>query len=258
MPRPTKPNPQLPDSTRRLHDFLEERRIQRKEFAVAIGITPSGVSSIFQHGRPITALQAAAIETRYGIKEKWLLEGEGPRFRDRHEGLRLEEQWLLQSALPDFRPSHVTLVEIPRMLAHQYFFENLQTFRMRLMRKPKPDEALVQHVVDWQSYIAPKFDNAMAALEEKLPVKIGEKELSDQNRGDYASAQLRQWQTARYYFMDLTTQEEEIRPSNQAEEFGHDIDRDWINHQRELFLVEWKKLLSMVIDNLRKPENKLS
>ena len=89
-------------------------------------------------------------------------------------------------------------------------------------------------------------------------MKIGEKELSDQNRGDYASAQLRQWQTARYYFMDLTTQEEEIRPSNQAEEFGHDIDRDWINHQRELFLVEWKKLLSMVIDNLSKPEKKLS
>ena len=258
MSRPTKPNPQLPDSTRRLHDFLEERRIQRKEFAVAIGITPSGVSSIFQHGRPITALQSAAIETRYGIKEIWLLEGEGPRFRDRHDGLRLEEQWLLQSALPDFRPSHVTLVEIPRMLAHQYFFENLQTFRMRLMRKPKPDEALVQHVVDWQSYIAPKFDNAMAALEEKLPVKIGEKELSDHNRMDYGLAQLRQWQTARYYFMDLTTQEEEIRPSNQAAEFGHDIDRDWINHQRELFLVEWKKLLSMVIDNLSKPENKLS
>ena len=56
--------------------------------------------------------------------------------------------------------------------------------------------------------------------------------------------------------MDLTTQEEEIRPSNQAAELGHDIDLDWINHQRELFLVKWKKLLSMVIDNLSNPRSK--
>ena len=45
------------------------------------------------------------------------------------------------------------------------------------------------------------------------------------------------------------------RPS-QAEEFGHESQIGLPS--KELFLVEWKKLLSMVIDNLSKPENKLS
>ena len=253
MPRPIKPNSQLPDSTRRLHEFLEERRIPRKKFAAAIGITPSGVSSLFQNGREITRLQAAAIETRYRINEKWLLDGEEPKFLDRYDGLNLTERWLLELGLPEYRDSFLTLVRIPRLLAEQYFNENSENLRIHLKKRLNPDEALIQQVDNWQAKIEEQFDKDFAALMKALPVKISAKELSEQNRSNYTSAQLRQWRTARYYFMDLTAQEEELRPSNHAKK--SDIDLDWIDHQRDLFLKQWRKLVSQVIENLSKPED---
>jgi len=253
MPRPIKPNSQLPDSTRRLHEFLEERRIPRKKFAAAIGITPSGVSSLFQNGRAITRLQAAAIETRYGISEKWLLDGEGPKFLNRYANLTAKEVWLLESGLPEHRASFLTMVRIPRLIAEQYFHDNSENFRKHLKKRRNPDEALIQKVDNWKAEIEEKFDEVLAALMKALPVKISAKELSDLNHSDYAPAQLRQWQTARYYFMDLTAQEEELRPSNWAKK--SDIDLDWINHQRDLFLKPWRKLFSQVIENLSKPED---
>ncbi len=253
MPRPIKPNSQLPDSTRRLHEVLEERRISRKKFAADIGITPSGVSSLFQNGRAITRLQAAAIETRYGISEKWLLDGEGPKSLNRYADLTATEVWLLELGLPEYKTSFLTMVRIPRLLAEQYFHENSENFRKHLKKRRNPDEALIQQVDNWQRGVEEKFDEVLAALMKALPVKISAKELSDLSHSDYAPAQLRQWQTARYYFMDLTVPEEEWRPSNFAKK--SDIDLDWINQQRDLFLKPWRKLFSQVIENLSKPED---
>ena len=145
------------------------------------------------------------------------------------------------------------MVRIPRLLAEQYFHENSENFRKHLKKRRNPDEALIQQVDNWQRGVEEKFDEVLAALMKALPVKISAKELSDLSHSDYAPAQLRQWQTARYYFMDLTVPEEEWRPSNFAKK--SDIDLDWINHQRDLFLKPWRKLFSQVIENLSKPED---
>ena len=56
--------------------------------------------------------------------------------------------------------------------------------------------------------------------------------------------------------MDLTVDDEKFRPSIQAKDFDHDIDLDWINRRRGPFLEQWKKLVSLVFENLRKPEDK--
>ena len=61
---------------------------------------------------------------------------------------------------------------------------------------------------------------------------------------------MKQWQTIRYYFMDLTSPNEQMLPSAEAASREIDIDLSWINDHQEKFLKPWKKLLHSVEQKL--------
>ena len=75
-----------------------------------------------------------------------------------------------------------------------------------------------------------------------------------------APPDMKQWQTIRYYCMDLTTPDEQLLPSSEAASLGIDIDLSWINDHREKFLKPWKELLHSVGQRLvdLKEENTLN
>ena len=79
MPRPLTPQSKLPESTARLSQFLAENEISRTEIAKALGMSVSGLNSIFHRGVKLSVVQAKAIEQEYGISEKWILKGEEPK-----------------------------------------------------------------------------------------------------------------------------------------------------------------------------------
>jgi len=248
MARPTKNHPKLPDSTKRLSEFLDERGIQRKQFAVEIGMSPSGLNSIFQRGVAITTVQAKAIEYKYGVNETWLLNGEEPKMIDQQDKLNLGERWLLKSTSPDSVPTEITMVIVPLTLVGEYFRFEAQQLMLKLWARGLDlNEKLFKQIQDWHNDIHSKLKGEWAQLKDDIPVKLTE------DRGFFGSFaqgptpdQLRQWQTIRYYFMDLTIPEEQPLPSSEAKSLGIDIDLSWIRVRREKFLKPWKELLLSV------------
>jgi hypothetical protein len=63
----------------RLKTVIKEKAKNKSVFAKALGLTPSALTKSFQANRPVTQMQALAIESVYGISHQWLLDGEGPK-----------------------------------------------------------------------------------------------------------------------------------------------------------------------------------
>ena len=63
----------------RLSTVIREKAKNKSVFAKALGLTPSALTKSFQANRPVTQMQALAIESVYGISHQWLLDGEGPK-----------------------------------------------------------------------------------------------------------------------------------------------------------------------------------
>ena len=64
-----------------------------------------------------------------------------------------------------------------------------------------------------------------------------------------------QWQTARYYFMDITVMEETQRPSLEAVELGIEIDMAWIDERRQQLHSRWYTLRDLVQQCLQDDES---
>ena len=97
MPRPPTPQSKLSASTARLSQFLAEKQISRTEIAKALNMSVSGLNSIFHRKVRLSVVQAKAIEQQYGISEKWLLNGEGPKMVNPWDKLNLGDRWLLEA-----------------------------------------------------------------------------------------------------------------------------------------------------------------
>ena len=75
MGRRAKSVDNLPASTRRLLEVVEDSGITRTEFAEKVGMAASGLSSLFLRGTEVSATLAKAIELEFGISQQWLLWG---------------------------------------------------------------------------------------------------------------------------------------------------------------------------------------
>ena len=103
----------------------------------------------------------------------------------------------------------------------------------------------------WNENIHDLLQAECKKLKEDLPVK----NVSDEERYRLTLEQadppeMKQWQTMRYYLMDLTTPNEQMLLSSEAASLKIDIDLSWINDHREKFLRPWKDLLHSVEQKL--------
>ena len=262
MPRPLTPQSKLPESTARLSQFLAENEISRTEIAKALGMSVSGLNSIFHRGVKLSVVQAKAIEQEYGISEKWILKGEEPKMVNPRDKLNLGDRWLLQATSPNSMRDYRSMVKWTMELTEEYFKLKAETLMMvLLMRTMKGNEELINGLKYWNENIHDLLQAECKKLKEDLPVK----NVSDEERYRLIlegadPPDMKQWQTMRYYCMDLTTPEEQMLPSSEAASLNIDIDLSWINDHREKFLRPWKELLHSVRQRLvdLKEENTLN
>ena len=80
----------------RLQTVIAQRAKNKSVFAQRLGLTPSALTKSFQNDRPVTIIQALAIEAEFGIRRQWLLEGEGEMVKGVTD-LSLEDQISLTS-----------------------------------------------------------------------------------------------------------------------------------------------------------------
>ena len=100
MPRPKSKQVELPASTQRLQEIVEESGLTIAQFAERIGMTPSGFGGVFLRGAEVSGLQARAVELEFGISHRWILTGEGSR-HTRHRELTIGQQMVLEMADPN-------------------------------------------------------------------------------------------------------------------------------------------------------------
>ena len=80
----------------RLQKVIAQKAKNKSVFAQRLGLTPSALTKSFQANRPVTLIQALAIEAEFGIRRQWLLEGEGEMVKGVTD-LSLEDQISLTS-----------------------------------------------------------------------------------------------------------------------------------------------------------------
>ena len=80
MPRPKSKKIDLPASTQRLQEIVDESGLTIAQFAERIGMTPSGFGGVFLRGAEVSGLQARAVELEFGISYRWILTGELSRY----------------------------------------------------------------------------------------------------------------------------------------------------------------------------------
>ena len=259
MGRPIgKPSHELPPAAQRLDEAIKEMEISRKDFAERLGMSPSGFRSIFQKGAKISTVLAKAIECEFQINHRWLLDGEEPKYAERFNRLYPSERWLLEFASPTDYPSPATMVDIPLTLAALYFQRILIRFTRQLSWSRLQNHEMMNEVVKWQKNIPQRLKKDWKELKQAVPVKSSYEELlSGIDRDAVPKDQLKQWNTARYYFMDLIITGVGKRPSSESAYLHYDVDQDWIDQRRNDFQGEWRTLCDKVSTVLNESEDGL-
>ena len=260
MGRPIqKPANELPPGTQRLAEAIGDLGMSRKDFAERLGMSPSGFRSIFQKGTAISPVLAKGVECEFQINHRWLLEGEEPKYVQRFSRLYPSECWLLEFASPLDYPSPATMVDIPLTLAVLFFQRNLIRLMGQLSARRLQNHEVMDEVTNWHNhYIQQRLKRDWEELKQALPVKSTSAELIlGIDRDRVPEDQLKQWQTAMYYFMDLVVVDDELRPSSEAEVLGIEIDQNWIGKHRNDFLAEWQQLFEKVSTILDRSEDGL-
>ena len=129
MGRRAKSVDNLPASTRRLLEVVEDSGTTRTEFAEKVGMAPSGLSSLFLRGTEVSATLAKAIELEFGISQQWLLEGIGSKEAQRAGELTPYQQLCLRLV-----PRHD-----PAMIWD--CFESLQSYPFKTINTVNVDSA---------------------------------------------------------------------------------------------------------------------
>jgi len=257
MARPkTKAGPELPPATLRLDEVIKELKLSRAKFAEKLGMSSSGINALFlKENAKISVVQAKAIEWEFGVSYLWLLEGTGSKWNTDYDRLRLSERWLLEHISPEAYPSMATMVEIPMTLAILSFQRQLIQLIGRMTAYQLGTDPLCQKLFDWQIAIRVRLQNEWKELREHLLVDVSDRELLAGFAGEPMPAdQMKLWQTARYFFMDVTVMVDEPPPSVEAPELEIEIDQEWIDEHRERLRKIWFELLDEVADALNKAQ----
>ena len=260
MARPKKKaGPELPPATLRLEEIISELGLSRVKFAERMGMSTSGLGALFlKEGARLSTVQAKAIELEFGINYMWLLNGEDPKWFDKYSRLLPSERWLLKQSSPVEYPSLATMVEIPLTLAVLFFQRQLLRLQAMLFSAGLESHDVVGSLVRWQGSISQRLRRDWIELKKALPIRSSEKALfSGLARGIVPEDQMRQWQTARYYFMDVIVLGEEPRPSVEAAELGFDIDQVWIDEHCAQLHKEWEQLWVLCERALNEAEQSL-
>ena len=101
MGRPAKEHKNLPPSTQRFLDVIKEKGLSRSDLAQRFGMSIDGINKIFSRGSEITVVQAKAIELDFGIRQQWILNGDGP--KKKNLNINKLEQLLLRLT-PNYSP----------------------------------------------------------------------------------------------------------------------------------------------------------
>ena len=260
MARPRKnPKIELSPSVQRLADVITELEISKAKFAGRLGMSASGINTIFlKDGAQISMVLAKAIECEFGVSHRWLLEGEEPRSVSPRDKLPLGDQWMLDLTSAVDGPSQVTMVDIPMNLAALYFIRLSIRYMRLLGDKGFQDHEVITNIVDWQKSIHDRLKKDWDKLRLDLPSHISEsRSLYHVDSEEWPRSQLKQWWTARYYFMDVIVWEDKPRPSLDADLLGLDIDIAWIDEHRAVFHQEWEQLRTQIHDILSESPEKL-
>ena len=114
----------------------------------------------------------------------------------------------------------------------------------------------MDQLFDWQQNIALWLRGDWRALQQEVNHSSDMQMESDNAAASPGGrSQPRQWQTARYYYMDITVMEETKRPSLEAVEFGIELDRAWIDDRRQQLHERWYALSDMVQKCLKEDES---
>ena len=145
------------------------------------------------------------------------------------------QQWVIDESRPD----------------EHFKVEAKASLMVLFMRTPNNSDELINGLKYWTENIHDLLQAECKKLKEDLPVK----NVSDEERYRLTLEQadppeMNQWQTIRYYLMDLTTPDEQMLLSSEASSLKIDIDLSWINDHREKFLRPWKELLHSVEQKL--------
>jgi transcriptional regulator with XRE-family HTH domain len=260
MARPKKKvGPELPHATIRLEEIISELGLSRGKFAERLGMSTSGLGALFlKEGARLSVVQAKAIELEFGVNHRWLLNGEAPKFFAQYDHLLPSERWLLKQSSPVEYPSLATMVEIPLTLAVLFFQRQLLRLQAMLFSAGLESHEVVRNLVGWQGTISQRLRRDWLELKEAIPIRSRQRrQFADVAVGVVPEDQMRQWQTARYYFMDLTVLGEELRPSKEAAELEINLDQPWIDEHYAQFLKEWDQLCALCEVALNKAEYSL-
>jgi hypothetical protein len=246
----------LSPSVQRLADVITELEISKAKFAGRLGMSASGINTIFlKEGAQISKVLAKAIECEFGVSHLWLLEGVGSKWFAQYDRLRPSERWLLKHGSPEAYPSMATMVEIPMTLAILSFQGQLMHWLGKMKAYQLGADPLCQKLFDWQIEIRVRLQNEWKELREHLLVDVSDRELLAGFAGEPMPAdQMKLWQTARYFFMDVTVMVDEPPPSVEAPELGIEIDQEWIDEHRESLRKVWFELRDEVAEALKKAQ----
>ena len=249
----------MPPATLRLEEVISELGLSRVKFAERLGMSTSGLGALFlKEGARLSVVQAKAIELEFGVNHRWLLNGEAPKWFAQYDRLLPSERWLLKQSSPVEYPSLATMVEIPLTLAVLFFQRQLLRLQAMLFSAGLERNEVVGILAGWQGSISQRLQRDWIELKAALPIRSSEKALFwGLARGVVPEDQMRQWQTARYYFMDVIVLGEEPRPSVEAAELGFDIDQVWIDEHCAQLHKEWEKLWVLCEGALNEAEQSL-
>ena len=140
---------------------------------------------------------------RRGRTEKWSV----------RETNYLGDQWMLDLTSAVDGPSQVTMVDIPMNLAALYFIRLSIRYMRLLGDKGFQDHEVITNIVDWQKSIHDRLKK-VGQTEVRFTSHISEsRSLYHVDSEEWPRSQLKQWWTARYYFMDVIVWEDKPRPS---------------------------------------------
>ena len=259
MPRQPNPTSDLPLSTKRLHQFMNETGKSRSQFASELGLSISGLNNIFLRGSKVSETLARATEQAFGVNHRWILHGDEPKIVG-NNALNPSDIWRLNMSSPFQYPSYLTMWELPKTLVTTAFQRKLMEMEMRLVFKRLTDHQVAGEVRSWYGQISNILLMDLQDLITELPVNEDEAQrFSGKALIEFPEDQRKQWLTGYYYLMDLVIAGQEDRISNEAEKLSLEIDLQWIDQHREKFHGSWFGLCSRVEQALADaPEERLS
>ena len=225
---------------------MNETGKSRSKFASELGLSLSGLNTIFFRGSRVSEILARATEQAFGVNHRWILHGDEPKILGSN-ALDPSDRWRLNMSSPFQFPSDLTMWEIPKALATKAFQRKLIEMEMRLVFKSLTNHPVAVEVRSWYDQLFNKFNMDLQDLIQDLPVNEDEAmRFSGMALIEFPQDQRKQWLTGYYYLMDLSIAGQEDRISNETERLGLEIDLQWVDRHRSKFHTDWFGLCSRV------------